>query len=249
MANYQLRSLTFGEILDGAFSIYRLHFATLIAVAVVCVGIPAVMMGYGGIEGGLIEHPMLIMTAWVLYGAGGLIATAATIWVISEAYLGRDPTMADAMSFALGKIWKLFGAGIAKYLVVFLGLLLLVVPGIVLALGYVVVSQVVVLENVTATGSLGRSWELTKGFKGRALGLALVLWIVLGVPSMASGYLVVLFPGAGLEMVANVIQVLLYPIMPCAFTLFYYDLRVRKEAFDLEYLSRELGFGAETLGV
>lgn len=66
---------------------------------------------------------------------------------------------------------------------------------------------------------------------------------------MASGYLVVLFPGAGLEMVANVIQVLLYPIMPCAFTLFYYDLRVRKEAFDLEYLSRELGFGAETLGV
>ena len=36
---------------------------------------------------------------------------------------------------------------------------------------------------------------------------------------------------------SSLLQILLLPIMACALTLFYYDLRVRKEAFDLEQLS------------
>jgi len=35
-----------------------------------------------------------------------------------------------------------------------------------------------------------------------------------------------------------------YPFTSCVFTLFYYDLRVRKEAFDLELLSQHLGIAA-----
>ncbi|HYL20849.1 MAG TPA: hypothetical protein VEU74_03735 [Gemmatimonadales bacterium] len=34
---------------------------------------------------------------------------------------------------------------------------------------------------------------------------------------------------------------LMYPVITCVFTLFYCDLRVRKEGFDLEVLSRRLG--------
>ena len=47
----------------------------------------------------------------------------------------------------------------------------------------------------------------------------------------------------------QLLQLLLYPVMACAFTLFYYDLRVRKEAFDLEHLSRQIGLEEETIGV
>jgi hypothetical protein len=38
---------------------------------------------------------------------------------------------------------------------------------------------------------------------------------------------------------------MIYPVVSCAFTLFYYDLRVRKEAFDLDHLSRQIGLGVE----
>jgi len=31
------------------------------------------------------------------------------------------------------------------------------------------------------------------------------------------------------------------PILPCALTLLYYDFRVRREAFDIEILSEQLG--------
>ena len=49
----------------------------------------------------------------------------------------------------------------------------------------------------------------------------------------------------GLETVlavfAAVVSLAIYPVLSCVFTLFYYDLRVRKEAFDLEMLGRQLG--------
>jgi len=32
-----------------------------------------------------------------------------------------------------------------------------------------------------------------------------------------------------------------YPLLTCVFTLFYYDLRVRKEGFDVELLATQLG--------
>ncbi len=39
-------------------------------------------------------------------------------------------------------------------------------------------------------------------------------------------------------------QLLIYPVFSCAFTLLYYDLRVRHEGFDIQYLSEQLGVDA-----
>jgi len=36
------------------------------------------------------------------------------------------------------------------------------------------------------------------------------------------------------------VSLLIYPVISCVFTVFYYDLRVRKEGFDLEMLSQAL---------
>jgi hypothetical protein len=40
---------------------------------------------------------------------------------------------------------------------------------------------------------------------------------------------------------ASLLGIVLAPILPCALTLLYYDLRVRREAFDLQILSEQLG--------
>jgi len=44
---------------------------------------------------------------------------------------------------------------------------------------------------------------------------------------------------------AACVSLLIYPVLTCVFTLFYYDLRVRKEGFDLEMLSRQLQLATE----
>jgi len=274
MATYQLRALEFGEILDGAFAVYRHHFGVLVGVAAACTGVPTVLNVYMSMAGIESVHPGTLLLWIVLYGVGGLIAAGATIRVVSRAYLGLDPELSESIRFALGKMGKIFLSGLAKYLMIglpWLGaaivmgilgaavqeLALLTLMGavvvvgtmvatFVLVAGYSVVTQAVVLEDETsATGALGRSWELTKGFRTKAFFLGVVIWVLLSLPIVASSGLTLLSPALEAPLVgfAGLLQLIIYPVYACAFTLLYYDLRVRKEAFDIEYLGRQLGIG------
>ena len=244
MTTYELRAMSIGEILDGAFALYRDFFGTLVSIAIVCQGIPTILGVYISVGGGSLEHFGLSLVVMFVSAIGGLVATGATLWAISEAYLGRDPGTMDALMFALGKVLRILIAGSAKYILVGIGFLFLLVPGIVIACGYAVVAQVVVLEtHPAATAALGRSWTLTKGSKGRAFALGLVVWILVYLPFIAGGALTAFIPGlrTTFDVGAQLVWLLVYPIFPCTFTLFYYDLRVRREAFDIEHLSRQIG--------
>jgi hypothetical protein len=67
--------------------------------------------------------------------------------------------------------------------------------------------------------------------------------ILLYVPIVALGAIAtVAFPADGILTLAvvGVMQMLLYPLLYCVLTVAYYDLRVRKEGFDLEVLASTL---------
>ena len=260
MATVQLRPLSFGEILDASFSVYRRIFGTLVAIAIVCQGIPSVLEIYLNMAGGVIYNPVLWLITLILGAVAALFSFGASLRAISEAYLGGQPTVGGALRYALRKAWRLFVSGVAAYLLILLASLLFLIPGVIVAAGYTVVPQVAVLEELRAsTDALGRSWRLTKGFKWRAFGLIIVSFVIVYAPIFAIwiiGGAIVGFggaldeTGAGggsamviISVVASLAWLALYPILNCVFTLFYYDLRVRKEGFDLEHLSQLLGEG------
>jgi len=151
------------------------------------------------------------------------------------------------MGFAGSRFGTILGANIMSGFLTVLATLALVIPGIVVACGYSVAAEAAALESGTASEALRRSWDLTKGFKLKALalgvvsiGLILVVYLGAGVLGGIMGEVV-----GGLDVVLAVlaacVSLLIYPVISCVFTLFYYDLRVRKEGFDLEMLSRQLG--------
>lgn len=241
---YQLRPMSIGEIIDGAIAIFRRHFGTFLGIAIVCQGVPMALQIYIEVAGGILFHPFVGLVALLLGSVGGLVAAGATLRAISQAYLGSVPALDDALSYAIGKMVPLFIAGLVRMILIGLAALVFLIPGIVVACGYAVVAQVVVLEELrTPTDALGRSWALTKGYKGKALLLGIVgLAFVFMLPQLAAAFTAVLVPSleVGLTAAGSVISVILYPIFACSFTLLYYDLRVRKEAFDLEHLSQQL---------
>ncbi len=272
MASYEIREMSFGEIIDGAFAIYRRNFALLVGIAVVTTGIPTILNVYVTAVGLEFVNPFILLLWVLLLSVGGLIGAGATVLVISQVYLGVDPRFGEALRFALTKMSKIFIAGLAKYLVIVLvsavpilvggvtvavggasvlgGIVALVtgvlglVAAVVIASGYAVVTQAVVLEEETsATGALGRSWSLTKGFKKKAFGLGVVLLMLFTVPYLAATVLVLLVPALEVVITAagGFLQLIIYPIFACTFTLLYYDLRVRHEAFDIEHLGQQLG--------
>ena len=45
------------------------------------------------------------------------------------------------------------------------------------------------------------------------------------------------------SVVNSLVSIALAPVLPCMLTLFYYDLRMRREGFDLQVLGQQLGIG------
>src|SRR5205085_3796921 len=130
-------------------------------------------------------------------------------------------------------------AGFVKSILIALATVLLIVPGIIVACGYAVVSQVVVLENPrNPLDALGRSWALTRGRRLIVLALAFVLFVVASLPGIVAGILAI----GGLQdagtVVGSLAGLVLSPLLPCGITLYYYVLRIRKEAFDLQPLEQ-----------
>jgi len=252
MATLELRPLSTGEILDGALALLRRHFTLLFGIAVACEGLPTALNVYLERAGGGIAHPGLALLGWVLNAVGTLLVTGATVRVVSEAYLGRLPGLGDALSFAGGKLGVIFGATFASSLVTVLATLALVIPGIIVLCGYAVAAQVAALEPLrSSTDALRRSWTLTQGFKGKALALwivsfALILAVIAGL-SFLGGIVAGLVGGldVAVSVLLALVSLLIYPLIACVFTLFYYDLRVRKEGFDLEVLSGQLGIAPQ----
>jgi hypothetical protein len=243
---YQLRPLSIGEILDGALVLLRRHFALVLSIAVVCEGIPTAMDVYIDLAGGGSQNPGLSLLDRVLTLVGSVLVTGATVRVVSEAYLGRTPLFGDAMRFAGQRFGTVFGANVMSGFLTVLATLALVIPGIVVACGYCVAAQAAALEAGSSGEALRRSWDLTKGFKWKALALGVVSICLILVVYLGAGVLGGILAGVmgGLDAVLAVlaagVSLFIYPVISCVFTLFYYDLRVRKEGFDLEMLSRQL---------
>ena len=138
------------------------------------------------------------------------------------------------------------GLAAALALVALLSLLLPIVT----FSGLAVSTPSLVIERLSApTRAMGRSWSLTRGSRMRIIGLLFVFFIILAVPFIGASLILQMLLG-GLDspaarvlstVVASVLSFVLGPILYCILTLTYYDLRVRKEAFDLEVLSTQLG--------
>lgn len=214
----------------------------------------------------------------VTYIIGVLMLNAGTIRVISDSYLDRPSSFGQAIGLALSKTLPLFVVGVAKSLLIgllagvtggalavlgpmmagsgSLGILILVVLGVFaiwlciwVAAGYGVTTPVVVLESLGgAFEAFGRSWGLTKGSRGKIVGLFVVATLLFNVIpqfilSFIGSSMMPTAPklGMAIQFASFLLPIILYPAISCVLTLMYYDLRVRREAFDLQMLSQQLG--------
>jgi len=107
-----------------------------------------------------------------------------------------------------------------------------------------------VLEELhSAFDAFGRSWDLTRGFKRKVFATAAVALIIFSLPAACVAVLAEALRqpappvGQAFTVLAALLPIVMTPLLSCVFTLMYYDLRVRREAFDLQVLGQQLGMG------
>src|SRR5438067_358418 len=114
MATMQLRPMAMGEILDASFALLRRHAGVFFGVAIVCQGLPTGLSLYVQFSGGAPQNFWLYVASQLLSFIGYLLVTGASIRVVSQAYLGNEPSLSDALDFAFGKIGRTLAAGFAS---------------------------------------------------------------------------------------------------------------------------------------
>jgi hypothetical protein len=108
--------------------------------------------------------------------------------------------------------------------------------------------QAVVLERLSPVAALRRSLRLTRGSFWRIVLFYIVIGLVSGILSDVLGLLPGLFVSAlplgtraVIEVLATgVVQIFTSPFILILLTLVYYDIRIRREAFDIEMLAQSI---------
>jgi hypothetical protein len=196
---------------------------------------------------------ILVLIVWLIVH---LFAQGATVIAVSELYLGRTITISESFRRMRGEVGNLFGVILLNGLATGAAFILLIIPGIYVMCRLVVCIPAALIENLGPRTSLDRSFELTKDNAGRAF-LIILLYFAL---SFAAGalfaapfqFMMVLSAAkshpeamrmwmALTQIGSTIATTLVTPVLTIASAILYYDLRVRKEAFDLQMMMNPLG--------
>ena len=253
-----LRPLSTGELLDRTFSLYRSHFGLFAGIF----ALPYLVVLAFRLVGLVFQSPtpqfsnILMNLVWSM-GALFLIlivsaaSQAAAVVAVSNLHLDRPASVMDSFSTVKGEIPGVIGVSLLVGMASGVAFFAFIVPGVLLLIMWSLAVPAKVLEHRSATDSMSRSMELTKGSRGRIFVIGLLIfvlsigvswllqWPILiaagfsmktGIQRMAIGWQVA-------ALVAEFVsRSLVGALGTIALSLVYYDQRVRKEAFDLQLM-------------
>lgn len=214
-----------GRVFERIFQIYREQFTLLIPAALLLFIPVAILNG------------LLLTSGGVLVGlattAIGLIATYWYQGMVVEAVVDildgrRDHTVGSLFSSATPFIGRLIGAGLLATLIIIIGFILIIVPGLIALTFLAVVAPAVVIDRVGVTDALRRSRELVSGNAWRVFGVIVVLFLLTAI---VSGIVNAIGGSAsddsfvGFAVADLIVRVLLTPLSAIAATVMYVELR------------------------
>ena len=267
-----LRPLRVGEILDVAIKVYRAHFKTLIKAVIVIIAPVQVLSGLlnssirsitdkagtvtetgnPNIHGGDIATLITAGLAIALLGfVAGQLASAASFRAVSAAYLGEQPEWRESLQFALHRLRSLLWLALLHAIVLLVGFVLCVIPGIYLYGALAVATPALLFEDLRGRKALRRSRELIKTRWWPTAGAVLAASVLVQIVTAAiSGVIVGAAVGThGNQLVGDILTVIAgtasamitTPFLAAVIVVLYFDLRVRKEGFDLFLLAQRMG--------
>ena len=243
---YQVRPLSFGEILDESFKVLKDHFVTLVGICA-ALYVPFTIVSalvVPATEPGVPKPPSLaalgptLITTLIFLSLFPLTQLAVTR-AVAAAYLDTPMTPGEAYRGSI----KLYGGYAATLLVsgiaIFGASMLLVLPGIYFAVCWALVGPIFVIEGLRGRAAMRRSRSLMKGYWWRTAGVYVLIGLINGL--VVAGVQTVLgaVPILG-PALSGVVQSVSTAYAEITLVVLYVELRCRVEDFDLQRLANEV---------
>lgn len=278
-----LRPLGIPELLDGAITAVRRYPKAIIVPSfVVALGLGAInylaalvsITMYRGINdlnpdsvsgsdiAGIFGPTIFVAFAGVLIQVvATVLLTGVVTAVMGQAVLGNPVTLAEAWTIVRPRAWRLLGLGLLVTMIVSVGLLFCLIPGVIVGVYLSIAAAALVLERSTVGASLRRSMSLVNGAFWRTFGaliLMVIIYVVISVaislpfsipefiaPSVDSTTLTVdetrfVINNAIATVGSVIVTTITLPFIAAVLSLIYIDRRMRTEGLDIT-LARQSG--------
>ena len=228
------RPRNLSQLLDATFALWSRHRSVLFTVALVFAG-PVAIISQGLSRSAPGGDEALTAADLRTYALVGLF-TAIEVPLVTGAYTrtiarygaGQEVGVGMALRDGLGAFFSVFVALLLAGLAILGGFVLLIVPGIWLAVRLAFVGQAAAIDRQGARAAFRAAMEITKGSWWRVFGILALLTVVelvavtlLSIPFAAIG--------GGAELAASaLIQALVTSISTVVETLLFFDLRARR---------------------
>ena len=266
MASRTLRPLSIGEILDAGIKVFVRHWKVL-TLCVVALVLPLSIIQVllqasvnpdafrsgettttsADVGPALVGYLVTIL----LSGVATVVTYTACFKAVSDAWLGAPPEVGRSLRFGARRLLKVLLAGIIWAIALVLAFIALFIPGVYLSVAWCLTLPVLLFEGVGPFQAMGRSRDLVKGRWWPTFGLLLVAELLLSiVAGIIQGVLVGVAVGSQAGTVPTAIAsvvggtiaaVITRPYLAAVLTILYFDMRVRKEGFDLQLMAEGLG--------
>jgi hypothetical protein len=179
-----------------------------------------------------------ILANWLAALLATAISLVAIFWVqgalvraVDDVRDGRaDLSISDTFERVQPQLGAIIVGGVLAGLGIFLGLVLLIVPGLFLMTIWALIIPVIVLEQTSAGEAFGRSRELVRGYGWGVFGVIVLAILLLIAFSIVLGIVLAPFDEWIRSFLSNVISgTLTAPFIALTWTILYYRLRGAKE--------------------
>jgi hypothetical protein len=208
-------------VLSEAWGMYKTFAKHLLAIAFVIYVIAAIIaaiLSLAGTFGALLGSLVTIIAAYLLQ--------ATLVKAVQDVRDGRaDMSISETIAAARPYLWSVAGASILAGIAIGIGLILVIVPGLILATIWAVIVPVIVIERTGALASFGRSRELVRGRAWHVFATLVLVYIILIIVGIALSAIFIALPhalGSGLSQVIS--GTIVAPFLAIVVTLVYYRL-------------------------
>ena len=250
MARYEIKSLGIGGLLDQTIAVVKDNFVPLVLIAAVLY-IPLGLLNgilmaellpkppgmFAGMEERTLYQEAFLSNAFIfipLTFVIGFVSAPLTygamVRSIAGAYMGEPISVGTAWRHAMRRSLSLIGGNLLYGILVGVGMVLCLVPGIVFGIWFLFFGQGIMLEGLGVGPSMARSKELVKG----SMGVGFVLGLLLGIIAIMINLVGSVIPQLHIAYSFQVfVQTITTMLMTAASTVFYFSCRCKTEDFDL----------------
>ena len=244
MTELGLRPRSATELVDAAFQVFRRNPVPFIVASAVFY-VPwlvvrlAIALDMPTINGSIDWSLLLISGAFsaVVYTA----ASAVAMLIARDVYLDRPVDLLGAFRALVPKIPTLIVTSLITSTLIIIASMFFLLPALYVIARFFAARQTIVLENAGVGRALARSSELSVGQKRHILSTLLLAGLITLSISFGSGLVAGMIPLRVVQYALTTVSaIFVYPFLAITQTLLYYDVRIRKEGFDIEYLAEGL---------